>query len=177
MSPNMSKNKVQPQNNTDQIKSYKTLYAIFQVCLHIIIQYISYILTKYRISLILIYQITGIIIVCCVYYWIVNYRGGFSFTVPKIIFNWHALLMTIAFIYLLANCKLYTILLKLKYILFIQNIVKYIINEILYFMKKNQCEGCRVGTYYFIVINGFFMSIILNSANRYYYISIISSYV
>jgi len=54
-----------------------------------------------------IFQITGLILIYLVYYWIVNFRGGFSFTEAKIIFNWHPLLMTIAFIYLLANSILH----------------------------------------------------------------------
>ncbi|XP_022174649.1 cytochrome b561-like [Myzus persicae] len=55
----------------------------------------------------IIFQIVGLTLIYCVYYWIVQYRGGFSFTEPKIIFNWHPLLMTIAFIYLLANSILH----------------------------------------------------------------------
>lgn len=51
------------------------------------------------------FQIIGLILIYFVYYWIVQYRGGFSFVEPKIIFNWHPLLMTIAFLYLFANGK------------------------------------------------------------------------
>ncbi|KAE9524743.1 hypothetical protein AGLY_014793 [Aphis glycines] len=55
----------------------------------------------------ILYQIIGLILIYFVYYWIVQYRGGFSFTEPKIIFNWHPLLMTIAFLYLFANAILH----------------------------------------------------------------------
>ncbi|XP_025195545.1 cytochrome b561-like [Melanaphis sacchari] len=66
---------------TDSTKLYKKFYILFQVI--------------------------GLALIYFVYYWIVVYRGGFSFTVPKIIFNWHPLLMTIAFIYLFANAILH----------------------------------------------------------------------
>ncbi|XP_001950854.1 cytochrome b561 [Acyrthosiphon pisum] len=55
----------------------------------------------------IIFQIIGLTLIFYVYNWIVQYRGGFSITEPKIIFNWHPLLMTIAFIYLLANSILH----------------------------------------------------------------------
>ncbi|KAL4113101.1 hypothetical protein QTP88_016787 [Uroleucon formosanum] len=55
----------------------------------------------------IIFQIIGLTLIFYVYNWIVQYRGGFSVTEPKIIFNWHPLLMTIAFIYLFANSILH----------------------------------------------------------------------
>ncbi|XP_026818107.1 cytochrome b561-like [Rhopalosiphum maidis] len=55
----------------------------------------------------ILFQIIGLTLIYFVYYWIVQYRGGFSFTEPKIIFNWHPLLMTIAFVYLFANAILH----------------------------------------------------------------------
>lgn len=58
-------------------------------------------------SLYTICQIVGLLLVFSVFYWILNFRGGFGFTEAKIIFNWHPLLMTIGFIYLFANSILH----------------------------------------------------------------------
>ncbi|VVC45775.1 Cytochrome b561/ferric reductase transmembrane [Cinara cedri] len=79
----MSNNQQQSQNSTktNVFTTYTILYTTFQI-----------------IGLALIYN---------VYYWIINYRGGFSLNEPKLIFNWHPLLMTIGFIYFLANSILH----------------------------------------------------------------------
>ncbi|XP_025204829.1 cytochrome b561-like isoform X2 [Melanaphis sacchari] len=58
-------------------------------------------------SLYTICQIVGLLLVFSVFYWILNFRGGFGFSDAKIIFNWHPLLMTIGFIYLFANSILH----------------------------------------------------------------------
>ncbi|XP_008179951.1 cytochrome b reductase 1-like isoform X1 [Acyrthosiphon pisum] len=58
-------------------------------------------------SLYTICQIVGLLLIFSVFYWIINFRGGFGFTEPKIIFNWHPLFMTIGFIYLFANSILH----------------------------------------------------------------------
>ncbi|XP_026815643.1 ascorbate-specific transmembrane electron transporter 1-like isoform X1 [Rhopalosiphum maidis] len=58
-------------------------------------------------SLYTICQIVGLLLIFSVFYWILNFRGGFGFTEAKIIFNWHPLLMTIGFIYLFANSILH----------------------------------------------------------------------
>ncbi|XP_015366777.1 PREDICTED: cytochrome b561-like [Diuraphis noxia] len=55
----------------------------------------------------ILFQIIGLTLIFYVYQWIVQYRGGFSFTEPKKIFNWHSILMTIAFVYLFANAILH----------------------------------------------------------------------
>ncbi|XP_025409229.1 cytochrome b561-like isoform X2 [Sipha flava] len=52
-------------------------------------------------------QIIGITLIIFVFYWIFEFRGGFGFSEPKIIFNWHPLFMTIGFIYLFANSILH----------------------------------------------------------------------
>jgi len=55
----------------------------------------------------IILQIIGLILILAVFFWVVLFRGGFGFSTPKIVFNWHPLLMTIAFVYLFANAILH----------------------------------------------------------------------
>ncbi|XP_029342001.1 uncharacterized protein LOC100169288 isoform X1 [Acyrthosiphon pisum] len=54
-----------------------------------------------------IFQFIGLLLICSVYYWIINYRGGFSLTKAKLIPNWHPIFMTIVLIYLFANAILH----------------------------------------------------------------------
>ncbi|VVC30069.1 Hypothetical protein CINCED_3A013962 [Cinara cedri] len=53
------------------------------------------------------FQITGILIVLSVFFWLHNFRNGFGFSEIGKVCNWHPLLMTIAFIYLFANSILH----------------------------------------------------------------------
>lgn len=84
-------------SKTDLFKKFYTLNQVIYLNTFSFINVINF----YDFKL----QIIGLILIYFVYYWIVQYRGGFSFTEPKIIFNWHPLLMTIAFLYLFANGK------------------------------------------------------------------------
>ncbi|XP_015363666.1 PREDICTED: cytochrome b561-like isoform X2 [Diuraphis noxia] len=70
-----------PSQNFNHVGAYSSLYTIF--------------------------QIVGLLLVFSIFYWILNFRGGFGFTDPKIIFNWHPLFMTIGFVYLFANSILH----------------------------------------------------------------------
>lgn len=52
-------------------------------------------------------QILGLTLVFSVFYWIINFRGGFGFSEAKKLFNWHPMLNTIGFIFLFANSILH----------------------------------------------------------------------
>jgi len=101
---NMSLNDDQSRNNEEhttnnQIRSYSLLYTIFQVCSLFVFLLGMIIICRFS------FQILGLTLVFSIFYWIINFRGGFGFSEPKKLFNWHPMLNTIGFIFLFANCK------------------------------------------------------------------------
>ncbi|KAK0175777.1 hypothetical protein PV327_009500 [Microctonus hyperodae] len=48
-------------------------------------------------------EIVGIFLVILMIIWVTNFRGGFSWSDPNYVFNWHPVLMTIGLVFLYAN--------------------------------------------------------------------------
>lgn len=60
-------------------------------------------LVNFRI-LYMVLQLIGITIIILMLSWVFFFLDGVDFSTPRLVFNWHPILMTIGMIYLYGNC-------------------------------------------------------------------------
>lgn len=84
------------------------LYIIFQVIFVLLYNFrciIAIIISGLVLLTFYFFQIVGLLLILFVFLWLQIFRGGYDISDTRKICNWHPLLMTIAFVFLFANCK------------------------------------------------------------------------